>query len=96
MKVRLLKRLRKEAYKEHGIAEIITRDGLIKFIVGRRRYIKDYNKWWGCFNVCDFLPDAKRHLAIYRRVYIQTRVEEIRRERLNIFISVRNKTWKKL
>ena len=96
MKVRLLKRLRKEAYKEYGILEIITNEGLQKFIVGKRRYIEDHKKWWGSFVVTDFLVDAKRVLLTHRREYILKRVKELRREEQNIFVSLRNKEFRKL
>lgn len=96
MRIRLLKRLRKEAYKEYGILEIITNEGLQKFIVGKRRYIEDHKKWWGSFVVNDFLVDAKKVLLTYRRSYILKRVEELRRERLNIFVSLRNEQFRKL
>lgn len=96
MRIRLLKRLRKEAYKEYGILEIITDEGLQKFIVGKRRYIEDHKKWWGSFVVNDFLVDAKKVLLTYRRSYILKRVEELRREEQNIFVSLRNKQFRKL
>lgn len=96
MRIQLLKRLRKEAYKEYGILEIITNEGLQKFIVGKRRYIEDHKKWWGSFVVNDFLVDAKKILLTYRRSYILKRVEELRREEQNKFASLRNKEWKKL
>lgn len=96
MRIQLLKRLRKEAYKEYGILEIITNEGLQKFIVGKRRYIEDHKKWWGSFVVTDFLVDAKKVLLTHRREYILKRVKELRREEQNIFVSVRNKEFRKL
>lgn len=96
MKVRLLKRLRKEAYKEYGIFEIIMDSGHQKYLAGKRKYIEDHIKWWGSFVVNDFLVNAKRVLTTLRREYILKRVEELRREKQNESVSLRNKEWKKL
>lgn len=96
MKVRLLKRLRKEAYKEYGIFEVIMDSGCQKFLAGKREYIEDHKKWWGSFVVNDFLVNAKKVLTMLRREYILKRVKELRREKQNEFVSFRNKEWKKL
>lgn len=96
MKVRLLKRLRKEAYKEYGIFEVIMDSGRQKYLAGKRKYIEDHKKWWGSFVVNDFLVDAKRVLTTLRREYICKRVKELRLEKQNEFVTLRNKEWKKL
>lgn len=96
MKTKLLECLRKGAYKEYGVLEIITSEGLHKFIVGKRRYIEDHKKWWGSFIVSDFLVDAKKGLLLYRRAYILKRVEELRRKEREREVALRNKEWKKL
>lgn len=96
MRIQLLKRLRKEAYREYGILEIITDEGLQKYIVGNRMYIGDRKKWWGSFVVNDFLTDAIKVLTKYRHSYIQRRINQLRRKEQEKLLAYRNKEWKKL
>lgn len=96
MKVRLLKRLRKEAYKIYGVAEIINDFGRYEYIVGRRKYLEDYRKYDGSYVHFAFRTEAVKNLAIYRRSYIEGQVNRLRREEREREVALRNKEWKKL
>lgn len=96
MKIRLLKRLRKEAHEIFGIAEIVTDSGCYQYIVGRRQYLKDYKEYIGSYTYCTFLTDAVKTLAMYRRSYILEQVRQIRRKEQEKAAMYRSKKLKKL
>lgn len=85
MKVKLLKKLRKRAYKEIGMLYFVDDRGRDTYNIGfRSRLTTDY----GCpANIGRTLESAKRRLAWYRREMILKWVEDKwnarLRERLN-------------
>ena len=94
MKVKLLKKLRKLAYKKIGMLYFVDNQGRDTYIIGfRSKLTTDY--------ACDAdiertLESAKRRLAWYRRLMILTWVEEKWSERLRKRLMEINKEIVKL
>lgn len=84
MKIRLLKRLRKEAYEIYGITEIINDFGRCEYIVGKRKYLEDYRKYTGSYVHFAFRTDAVKksrytQKKLYRRTSKSTKTRRARK-----------------
>ena len=94
MKARLLKKLRKRAYKEIGMLYFVDNDGTDTYNIGfRSRLTTDY----ACHAVVErTLESAKRRLAWYRRETILKWVEDKWSARLRKRLMDKNKEIIKL